>query len=123
MTKQKIMIKVSLPDEKSRSKAMVLAAEADGVISMGITGDDKDRLEVVGENVDSACLVKRLRKKLCRHAGILQVEEVKEKKKAEEPEVKEKKKAEEPKILHPPPCRCPPPPMVIYDEPSFCSIM
>jgi hypothetical protein len=62
-----------------------------GVISMGVTGDARDRLEVVGDCVDTVCLVKCLRKKVG-HATILQVEEVKEKK------AEEKKKPEEAKI-------------------------
>ncbi|TVU15653.1 hypothetical protein EJB05_39185, partial [Eragrostis curvula] len=57
MTKQKIGIRVSLSCEKSRSKAMALVARTDGVISVGITGDGKDRLEVVGDGVDTVCLV------------------------------------------------------------------
>ncbi|KAL6652573.1 hypothetical protein ACP70R_011498 [Stipagrostis hirtigluma subsp. patula] len=88
--KQKIVIRVSMPCEKSRSKAMALVAKAYGVTSMGIIGDGRDRLEVVGDGVDPVCLVKCLRKKLG-HADIILVEEVKEK-----PE--EKKKPEEPKV-------------------------
>jgi hypothetical protein len=57
---------------------------------MGVTSDSKDRLEVVGDGVDSVCLVKCLRKKLGQ-ANILQVEEVKDKK-------AEEKKPEPPKI-------------------------
>ena len=57
---------------------------------MGVTGDSKDRLEVVGDGVDTVCLVKSLRRKLGQ-ANILQVEEVKEKK-------PEEKKPEQPKI-------------------------
>ncbi|KAL6652581.1 hypothetical protein ACP70R_011506 [Stipagrostis hirtigluma subsp. patula] len=140
--KQKMVIKVSMPCEKSRTKAMVVAAKADGVISMVITGDSKDRLEVVGDGVDSVCLVRCLRKKLG-HADILQLEEVKEptpeekekKKKAEE---EKKKKLEEakaqPVVVHPPLPQWyldnyhhhhyPPQPIVFCDEPSAsCSIM
>ncbi|TVU15651.1 hypothetical protein EJB05_39183 [Eragrostis curvula] len=89
--KQKIVIQVSMPSQKSRSKAMELVARANGVSSMGVTGDGKDRLEVVGNGIDTVCLVQCLRKKIG-HASILQVEEVKDKK----PE--EKKNPEEPKI-------------------------
>ncbi|KAK3142336.1 hypothetical protein QOZ80_4BG0345250 [Eleusine coracana subsp. coracana] len=91
MTKQKIVIQISMPCEKSRSKAMALVARADGVSSMGVTGDGKNKLEVVGDGVDTVCLVKCLRKKIG-HANILLVEEVKEKK-------PEEKKPEEPKII------------------------
>ncbi|GJN27317.1 hypothetical protein PR202_gb15331 [Eleusine coracana subsp. coracana] len=92
MTKQKIVIQVNMPCDKTRSKAMALAAKADGVSSMGVTGASKDQLEVVGESIDTVCLVKCLRKKIG-HASILLVEEVKEKK------AEEKKKPEEPKII------------------------
>ncbi|KAL6652577.1 hypothetical protein ACP70R_011502 [Stipagrostis hirtigluma subsp. patula] len=119
-----MVIRVSMPCEKSRSKAMALAARADGVISMAITGDARDRLEVVGDGVDPVCLVSCLRRKLG-HAEILQVEEVKDKK----PEEK-KQKPSQPEV-HPPPqwcpgCYChhrPPPPMVVCDEPRNCPIM
>ncbi|RCV34049.1 hypothetical protein SEVIR_7G140300v4 [Setaria viridis] len=93
--KQKIVIKVSMSSEKSRSKAMELVARADGVSSMGVTGNGKDQLEVVGDGVDTVCLVKCLRKKLG-HADILKVEEVKDKK-------PEEKKPEEPKVVDLPP--------------------
>ncbi|CAN6228472.1 unnamed protein product [Urochloa humidicola] len=89
--KQKIVIKLSMASDKCRSKAMVLAAKADGVSKMGITGDGKDRLEVEGEGIDAVCLVQCLRRKLC-HAEILQVEEVKDKK-------PEEKKEEEPQVV------------------------
>ncbi|XP_002447998.1 heavy metal-associated isoprenylated plant protein 16 [Sorghum bicolor] len=127
--KQKMVIKVSMPCERSRSKAMTLAARADGVISMAITGDAREKLEVVGDGVDPVRLVSCLRRKVG-HAEILQVEEVKDKK----PE--EKKKPEEPKppqpvAVHPPPHCYPggyhyyrhPPPMVVCEEPSGCPIM
>ncbi|PUZ47572.1 hypothetical protein GQ55_7G176500 [Panicum hallii var. hallii] len=93
--KQKIVIKVSMASEKSRSRAMELVARADGVSSMGVTGSGRDQLEVVGNDVDTVCLVKCLRRKLG-HADILKVEEVKDKK-------PEEKKPEEPKIVDPPP--------------------
>ncbi|KAF0890478.1 hypothetical protein E2562_002841 [Oryza meyeriana var. granulata] len=62
--KQKIVIKACMPCDGCRSKALGVAAKADGVISMAITGDDKDRLEVVGVGVDVTCLVICLRKKV-----------------------------------------------------------
>ncbi|GJN27323.1 hypothetical protein PR202_gb15337 [Eleusine coracana subsp. coracana] len=92
--KKKIVIKVLMKCEcdKCRKKALGIAASAHGVISVGITGDAKDRLEVVGDGVDSVCLVRCLRRKFC-HAEIVQVEEVKENK----PEKKPEKKTEETK--------------------------
>ncbi|CAN6235301.1 unnamed protein product [Urochloa humidicola] len=121
-----------MPCERSRARAMAQAARADGVISMAITGDARDKLEVVGDGFDPVCLVSCLRKKVG-HAEILQVEEVKDKK----PE--EKKKPEEPKpqppvVVHPPPQgyypgggyyhqQQQPLRMVICEEPSSCSIL
>ncbi|GJN27321.1 hypothetical protein PR202_gb15335 [Eleusine coracana subsp. coracana] len=99
-------------------------------MSMGITGDGKDRLEVIGDDVDSVCLVSCLRKKVG-HAEILQVEEVKEKK-AEE---NKQQQQEDPKVIvHQQPYYCytvgdyhhqpPMPPVVVCDnERSNCSIM
>jgi hypothetical protein len=89
-----------------------------GVISVGITGDGKDRLEVVGDNVDSVCLASCLRRKLG-HAEIMQVEEVKDKK-------PEDKKPEEPKaVVHQQPYFYypPPPPMVLCEEQNNCTVM
>ncbi|XP_051212655.1 heavy metal-associated isoprenylated plant protein 16 [Lolium perenne] len=122
--KQKIVIKVSMSCDKSRSKALSMAARAAGVTSMGITGDARDQLEVVGDGVDPVCLVNCLRKKLG-VAHIVQVEEVKDKK-------PEEKKKEEPKPAapllypysgpgyyhHPYPSQ-----MVVCDEPSNCAVM
>ncbi|KAM3387548.1 hypothetical protein ACQJBY_010408 [Aegilops geniculata] len=84
--KQKIVIQLSMSCDKSRSKALTMAARAAGVTSMEITGDARDQLEVVGDGVDPVCLVSCLRKKLG-HAQIIKVEEVKkpEEKKKEEP--------------------------------------
>ncbi|CAL5031554.1 unnamed protein product [Urochloa decumbens] len=107
-----------------------------GVSSVGITGEQKDRLEVIGEGIDVVCLVNRLREKVCVvskclrkpqlcHAEILLVEEVKEKKPEEKKKPEpEKKKPEEPKpCTCPPPCRCaagyyhwPLPPMMVLCE-------
>ena len=65
---------------------------------MGVTGAGRDQLEVVGDGVDTVCLVKCLRRKLGQ-ADILKVEEVKDKK-------PEEKKPEEPKIIADPPPYC-----------------
>lgn len=110
---------------------------------MMITGVCKDLLEIVGEDVNIACLVKSLEKErlLC-PVQILLVEEVKEKK--EEKKKEEKKEEKKPPSCpccsgcpccpcHLPPtvvcqsyCRpiCPPTMMLACEEsPSPCSIM
>ena len=47
---------------------------------MALHGPEKDKLMIIGDGVDAACLTESLRKKLC-HASIEIVEEVKEVKK------------------------------------------
>lgn len=48
-----------------------------GVNSVALHGPEKDKLMILGERVDVACLTEALRKKLC-HATIEIVEEAKE---------------------------------------------
>ncbi|TXG68105.1 hypothetical protein EZV62_009380 [Acer yangbiense] len=112
---QKIVIKVQMPCEKCRSKAMKIAVTKDGVTKVEIQGKGKDELVVIGNEVDSVKLAQSLRKKLHCYAEILSVEEEKEK--------KDEKKDEF--II---PYTCYPNhmiPQVVYDDPnpSFCSIM
>ncbi|XVF03689.1 hypothetical protein REPUB_Repub05bG0015200 [Reevesia pubescens] len=76
---QKIVIKVSMHCRKCRTKALEIAAVADGVTSVALHGPEKDKLMIEGDGVDAACLTASLRKKLC-HASLELVEEVKEKK-------------------------------------------
>ncbi|XP_050215400.1 heavy metal-associated isoprenylated plant protein 47-like [Mercurialis annua] len=75
---KKIVIMVSTRCEKCRTKAMQTAAVADGVSSVALEGEKKEKLVVVGEMVDAACLTEALRRKI-RHAELLTVEEVKPK--------------------------------------------
>uniref|UniRef100_A0A2N9FQK4 HMA domain-containing protein n=2 Tax=Fagus sylvatica TaxID=28930 RepID=A0A2N9FQK4_FAGSY len=83
--KQKIVMKVQMNCEKSRTKAMKIAAVEEGVTSVAIEGADKSQVVVKGDGVDAACLTRSLRKKLG-HATIVSVQELKEdaKKKPEE---------------------------------------
>ncbi|KAI5321393.1 hypothetical protein L3X38_030464 [Prunus dulcis] len=74
---QKILVKVSMHCDKCRTKALKIAAAAHGVSKVSIEGADKDHIEVIGDGVDSVCLTRLLRKKLC-SATIVKVEEVKE---------------------------------------------
>ncbi|CAK7323372.1 unnamed protein product [Dovyalis caffra] len=61
--KQKIVLKVQMHCEKCRAKALTVAADADGVSFMGLEGEDKDKVVVIGDGVDSATLASRLRRK------------------------------------------------------------
>ncbi|KAK0601462.1 hypothetical protein LWI29_024489 [Acer saccharum] len=111
---KKIVIKVQMPCEKCRSKAMKIAVTKDGVTKVEIQGKGRDELVVIGNEVDSVKLAQSLRKKL-HYADILSVQEEKEKK---------DEKKDEFRI----PYTCYPNhmiPQVVYDDPnpSFCSIM
>lgn len=59
---QKIVMKVSMHCQKCRSKAMKIAAAADGVHSVAVQSD-QGKVVVVGDGVDAFKLVKSLRKK------------------------------------------------------------
>ncbi|KDP39243.1 hypothetical protein JCGZ_01000 [Jatropha curcas] len=87
--KKKIVIEISTCCEKCRVKAMKTAAVADGVISVAFEGSDREKLIVIGERVDAACLTRALRKKVS-YANLVLVEEVKppEEKKPDKPEEK-----------------------------------
>ncbi|TVU23631.1 hypothetical protein EJB05_26007, partial [Eragrostis curvula] len=69
---------ISVTCDRSRSKAFSLAAKMSGVqsMTMGFTGDGRDRLEVAGIGINAVALVCCLRKKIG-HATILMGEEVK----------------------------------------------
>ncbi|KAF7834603.1 keratin-associated protein 5-4-like isoform X1 [Senna tora] len=74
--KQKITIKVHMDCSKCRNKALKIAAQVPGVSSVSIDGNEKDRVVVIGEDVDTVCLGRHLKKKF-RSVIILSVEEVK----------------------------------------------
>ncbi|XP_074356928.1 heavy metal-associated isoprenylated plant protein 16-like [Apium graveolens] len=61
--KQKVVIKVAMcSPQKSRVKAMKIAATSYGVEAVALKGDDKDQIEVIGEGIDTIELAKSLRK-------------------------------------------------------------
>ncbi|KAK1567162.1 hypothetical protein Q3G72_008805 [Acer saccharum] len=75
--KQKVVIKVTMNGQKSRSKALKIVVGASGVESAAWKGDN---IEVTGEGLDPTCLTLLLRKKLG-YADLVSVEEKKEEKK------------------------------------------
>ncbi|XLV03290.1 hypothetical protein S245_017627 [Arachis hypogaea] len=91
--KQKIVIEVTMENEKWRSKALKIASEEKGVTSVSVNGDNK--LEVIGDNVNTVCLAKQLSKLFC-PVTILSVEVLKPIKE------KEKEKAKEKEVAPPP---------------------
>ncbi|XP_072073191.1 heavy metal-associated isoprenylated plant protein 16-like [Arachis hypogaea] len=84
--KQKIVIEVTMENDKWRSKALKTASEEKGVTSVSVNGDNK--LEVIGDNVNTVCLAKQLSKKFC-SVKILSVEVLKPPKEEEEEEEEE----------------------------------
>ncbi|XP_006665112.2 heavy metal-associated isoprenylated plant protein 47-like [Oryza brachyantha] len=124
---QKIVIKVSMPCGKCRSKVMALVAAASGVNSVRVAGDGTDRLEVVGDGVDPVCIANRIRRKIG-YAEIVQVEEVKEKKSVPPMPVPAMPLPPELCYGYPLPCyqhHHPPPPVYVYGEQpgGSCPIM
>ncbi|PIA24661.1 hypothetical protein AQUCO_146700001v1 [Aquilegia coerulea] len=60
---QKVVIKISsMCCEKSRKKALKIAAIEPGVNTIGLEGDNQ--IIVTGEDIDAACLTLKIRKKL-----------------------------------------------------------
>ncbi|XP_039125820.1 heavy metal-associated isoprenylated plant protein 47-like [Dioscorea cayenensis subsp. rotundata] len=80
MGKQKMILKLTMEDDKKRSKAMQIAVSLNGVISAGLEGEAKDKLVVIGDGVDSIKLTTALRKKMSRIVELVSVAAVEEKK-------------------------------------------
>ncbi|XP_060189552.1 uncharacterized protein LOC132618531 [Lycium barbarum] len=64
--KQKVVIRLSWNgnDQKCRSKAFKIAVSQPGLESVAIEADEKNQLEVVGEQIDAVTLTSSLRKNL-----------------------------------------------------------
>ncbi|KAK7332479.1 hypothetical protein VNO80_29231 [Phaseolus coccineus] len=58
------MMKVHMSCQKCRTKALKVAAAAKGVNFVGLEGESKDILVVIGESVDAVKLTNSLRKKV-----------------------------------------------------------
>ncbi|XP_059641496.1 heavy metal-associated isoprenylated plant protein 16-like [Cornus florida] len=79
--KQKLVIKMSLNGQKSRSKAMKIVVGISGVESAALQGADKNQIEVTGDGVDAVELTTALRKsKSVGYAELVSVTAVGEKK-------------------------------------------
>ncbi|TKY56954.1 hypothetical protein E2542_SST21400 [Spatholobus suberectus] len=71
---KRIVIKVHVETDKCKSKALKIAALAQGVQSLSLEGESSDQLVVTGD-VDAVCLTNRMRKKF-RYATLVSVEDV-----------------------------------------------
>lgn len=126
-TKNSQVLLSSAPLTKLHVIGLNLCCHDAGVSSVAIEGMEQDQVVVIGDRVDSACLVKRLRKKVG-YADLVIVEEVKPKEEKEEEKKEEKKeeKEEEKPTCQP---QCHGYPYFVYyqtvDEPnpSICLIM
>ncbi|KAL1192880.1 Heavy metal-associated isoprenylated plant protein 46 [Cardamine amara subsp. amara] len=62
--KQKILIRVTMTDDKTRAKVMTKAVQFKGVSAVEIKGNHRNQIEVTGDEVDMITLTKILRKKI-----------------------------------------------------------
>ncbi|CAI9294944.1 unnamed protein product [Lactuca saligna] len=81
MAKQKIVVKVTMNNEKKIRKALKIAVSLSGVESASFVGSDKTQIAVTGEHVDSVELATLLRKGVG-YTELLSVGPVEEKKPA-----------------------------------------
>ncbi|KAK4594195.1 hypothetical protein RGQ29_018040 [Quercus rubra] len=94
--KQAVVIQVSMDGqrnsfrttegEKARKKAMKIAVGLSGVESLALKGQQRDQIEVKGDNIDTVKLATLLRKKVG-HASIVSVAEEKKDEKKDEPKI------------------------------------
>ncbi|XP_042023022.1 heavy metal-associated isoprenylated plant protein 16-like [Salvia splendens] len=70
----KIVVRVSMSDKKSRSKALKICVGIWGVESAALSGAEKDQVVVVGESIDAVELTRQLRKGVA-HAELVSVGE------------------------------------------------
>ncbi|KAI4308429.1 hypothetical protein L6164_031506 [Bauhinia variegata] len=122
---KKIVIKLEIHSDRCRNKALKTVAQAQGVVSMSLEGD---QLVVTGD-VDSVCLTTVLRKKFP-YASLQSVEDLNTNVEAPavvpEPEVQPNSEAENLPICYPNyhyhPSSCYQ--VVVYDPyPNTCSIL
>ncbi|EFH40142.1 hypothetical protein ARALYDRAFT_494881 [Arabidopsis lyrata subsp. lyrata] len=80
---QKILIRVTMTDDKTRAKAMTKAVQFKGVSAVEIKGDHRNQIEVTGVEVDMIPLIQKLRKKVA-FAELVSVTKVEPPKKEDE---------------------------------------
>ncbi|KAJ0873837.1 hypothetical protein HanPSC8_Chr11g0457061 [Helianthus annuus] len=95
MAKQKIVMKVTMTNEKKTRKAFKIAAAVRGVDSVAFVGPDKEQIAVIGEGIDSVELTRSLRKRIG-HTELVSVGKIEEKKPDKPVVPKETTKAQTP---------------------------
>ncbi|BAT81035.1 hypothetical protein VIGAN_03068400 [Vigna angularis var. angularis] len=120
---KKIVIKMHVASEKCRKKAMVIAAECQGVESIEIDTECSE-IVVTGDEVDPFCLTKQMKKKF-RHATLIHVENIKG---GVEEDGQEEEDETIPEKIYPPSCAiCSTsiiqPAFTFYEYPNNCSIL
>ncbi|XP_058218094.1 heavy metal-associated isoprenylated plant protein 16-like [Rhododendron vialii] len=61
---QKVVIKLHINGEKSRSKALQIVSGVSGIESLTWAGEDKNQIEVTGDGIDAAALTMLFRRKM-----------------------------------------------------------
>ncbi|XVF04879.1 hypothetical protein REPUB_Repub05bG0123000 [Reevesia pubescens] len=62
--KQKVVLKVAMKCQKCRTEALKVAANQAGVSFVGLEGEEKDKVVLIGDGVDAVKLTTNLRKKV-----------------------------------------------------------
>ncbi|GLJ10190.1 hypothetical protein SUGI_0123720 [Cryptomeria japonica] len=98
-TKLKMVLKLTIEDEKRKRKVLKVVAAVEGVDSV-IVEMKENKITIIG-NADPVCVTGRLRKFGFGYAELLSVGPAKEEKKDEKKvEKKEEKKPETPKVVY-----------------------
>ncbi|KVI02316.1 heavy metal-associated isoprenylated plant protein 47-like [Cynara cardunculus var. scolymus] len=72
---QRIVIKMQPKCGRCRTRAMMVAAQASGVYSVELQGDNKNQMVVTGDGINAAALTSSVRKKV-KHASLETVQQI-----------------------------------------------
>ncbi|KAB2015272.1 hypothetical protein ES319_D08G013400v1 [Gossypium barbadense] len=64
MKQQKVVLKVAMKCQKCRTRSLEVAAEQQGVSFVGLEGNEKEKVVVIGDGIDVVKLATILRKKV-----------------------------------------------------------
>ncbi|KAB2068159.1 hypothetical protein ES319_A08G012200v1 [Gossypium barbadense] len=62
--KQKVVLKVAMKCQRCRTQSLKVAAEQQGVSFVGLEGNEKEKVVVIGDGIDVVKLTTILRKKV-----------------------------------------------------------